>query len=126
MKLNNVLAEEHRHFGYRVLNEAALFVRNARDLIDDDPAVIDAAIDIQILQKIAPKMIFGECPSQRLMQRILEMCITGEISHRDAEDAPTYDPDDVSLLKTAKYPRSTERFLQLLYRMNESLATPAR
>jgi hypothetical protein len=53
--LLNILQPYNLHFGYRVINEMALFINNSRNYIEDTEYVIQDAIDIQISQKILPK-----------------------------------------------------------------------
>jgi hypothetical protein len=94
LELNHVLADVKRHFGYRVLNEIALFVRNARDLIGNGDDVIDAALDIQILQKVLPKFLFGPMIDAETCAEVLRLC-------RGDGPAP-------------RFPRTAERLAQLL------------
>lgn len=94
LELNRALTAVKRHFGYRVLNEIALFVRSARDLIADDDDVIDAALDIQILQKVLPKFLFGPMVDAETCGDIMALL-------RGSGDAP-------------RFPRSVERMEQLL------------
>lgn len=54
-ELLNILQPYNMHFGYRVINEMALFVNNAVQFIGNDEQIIRDAIDIQIAQKVLPK-----------------------------------------------------------------------
>src|SRR5690606_2603461 len=53
-ELLDILQPYNLHFGYRVINEMALFVNNSIEHIDDSEPVLLQAIDIQINQKILP------------------------------------------------------------------------
>lgn len=51
----DVLKKYKLHFGYRVINEVSLYMRNAGVFVVDFPEKKDSALDIQILQKVLPK-----------------------------------------------------------------------
>lgn len=50
-----ILQPYNLHFGYRVINEMALFINHTVTFVGNRPEIIDDAIDIQIAQKILPK-----------------------------------------------------------------------
>ncbi|MDC3959014.1 EVE domain-containing protein [Polyangium jinanense] len=52
--LNHMLAEENLHFGYRVANEMALYIEHAMAAIG--PGAVEDALDLQVLQKLLPKL----------------------------------------------------------------------
>ncbi len=79
MSINDVLAPLNLHFGYRVLNDIAMFVRNSRDHIGDDPEMIRAAVDVQILQKVLPKLFTMKDDRNGVMATLLELCLTGDM-----------------------------------------------
>lgn len=54
-ELLNMLQPYNLHFGYRVINEMALFVNNAVTYVGNSAQVISDAIDVQIAQKVLPK-----------------------------------------------------------------------
>ncbi len=54
--LNDVLADEGRHFGYRVANEVARFLVLAHRQSDGDAAATEAAFDLAVLEKVLPKL----------------------------------------------------------------------
>lgn len=54
-ELLNILQPYNLHFGYRVINEMALFVLNTIEFIGDEEDIVSQAIDIQICQKVLPK-----------------------------------------------------------------------
>lgn len=43
------------HFGYRVINEMALYINHTRQYVGHSEEIIQDAIDIQLLQKVLPK-----------------------------------------------------------------------
>jgi len=85
--LNKLLAEYNLHFGYRVANEIALYVTNAVEHVG--PEAIDAALDLQVLQKVLPKFHGSK---QRLLMplwRVLLFTVFDQdlaaIEHKDGE-----------------------------------------
>jgi 5-methylcytosine-specific restriction endonuclease McrBC GTP-binding regulatory subunit McrB len=52
--LNQLLAESNLHFGYRVANEISLYVTHAVTFVGTN--AVDAALDLQVLQKVLPKL----------------------------------------------------------------------
>jgi len=55
LDLHEMLAVDHRHFGYRVANEIARFVTLAGVQARQSPEVLWSALDLAILQKVLPK-----------------------------------------------------------------------
>src|SRR5690606_26115401 len=55
VRLNELLVAHDQHYGYRVLNDVALYVRETGALVGDDPATLHAAVDACVLQKVLPK-----------------------------------------------------------------------
>jgi hypothetical protein len=55
VELNDILTDETRHFGYRVANEIARFVRLAAEQTDGSGDSLWAAFDLAVLQKVLPK-----------------------------------------------------------------------
>jgi len=55
ISLHDILAAENRHFGYRVANEIARFVVLASEQAGDNEAILIAALDLALLQKVLPK-----------------------------------------------------------------------
>ena len=54
--LNTILAEEGRHFGYRVANEIGRFVTLAHTQTDGSTDAVRAAFDLAVLKKVLPKL----------------------------------------------------------------------
>ena len=109
--LLDILQPYNLHFGYRVINEMALFVNNARTHISDDDDIIQDAIDIQIAQKVLPKLsgAFGKLdePLRRLIHYMAE--------NNDLK------PEEINIdnikqinIQDAKYPESISK-LQRMY-----------
>lgn len=76
--LNDLLAQHNLHFGYRVANEIARYVKNAIENIGKKAS--EPALDLQILQKILPKL---HGPKQKLMEplsKLLLFTVFGEVA----------------------------------------------
>ena len=54
-ELLEILTKYNLHFGYRVINEMALYMRNVTEYVGDGDEIISDGIDHQISQKILPK-----------------------------------------------------------------------
>ena len=71
-KLQGILKEYNLHFGYRVANELGRFVNLAMEEIGD--SCLDDAVDIQIIQKILPKLHGTRAKLEEPLQRIFAFC----------------------------------------------------
>lgn len=71
-KLQDILKEYNLHFGYRVANELGRFVNLALKEIGD--SCLDDAMDIQIIQKILPKLHGTRAKLEEPLQRIFAFC----------------------------------------------------
>jgi hypothetical protein len=79
LDVNAVLQPVQMHFGYRVLNDVARFLMRTRELIGDRPDVMDAAIDIQLLQKVLPKLFRVSDDRNGVVATLAWMCCTGKV-----------------------------------------------
>lgn len=73
--LNRLLTPYNLHFGYRVANEIALYLQNARELIGSSAEAI--AMDLQILQKVLPKLHGSRAKLEKPLQQLLAYLVTG-------------------------------------------------
>ncbi|MBI2354845.1 MAG: AAA family ATPase [Deltaproteobacteria bacterium] len=71
-ELLNILRNYHLHFGYRVINEIAHFIRNAHELIQNFD--LKEVIDIQILQKILPKFHGTQGRLEEPLNELFDFC----------------------------------------------------
>ena len=56
LRIHEALRPHHMHFGYRVANEIAAFMAAAREHCVGGADVLSFALDLQIMQKILPKL----------------------------------------------------------------------
>jgi len=54
--INAILKDYNLHFGYRVANEIALYISNAKKYIGDSMDIQITALDHQLVQKVFPKL----------------------------------------------------------------------
>jgi energy-coupling factor transporter ATP-binding protein EcfA2 len=67
--IHTILADYHLHFGYRVANEIGRYVRLARELIG--PRAVEQALDIQVLQKVLPKLAGNRARLERPLWKLV-------------------------------------------------------
>lgn len=79
VRLNELLVAHDQHYGYRVLNDVALYVRTVRDMIGDDEATMQAAVDACVLQKVLPKFFTWRADRGGLLATLLAFCMYGEV-----------------------------------------------
>lgn len=77
VELNELLVEHDQHFGYRMLNDVGLFVRDALALVEDTPEVGHAALDAAVLQKVIPKFYGWTHDRGGLVASLLSWCADG-------------------------------------------------
>ena len=78
LDLHGILAEDNRHFGYRVANEIARFLVLADGQGPDDEGHREAALDLAILLKVLPKLHGTQQELEGLLGRLFEFAVTGE------------------------------------------------
>ena len=127
VRLNELLVAHDQHYGYRVLNDVALFVREVRDQIGDDPHTLHAAVDACVLQKVLPKFFTWQHDRGGLLAMMFAYCIEGDVERGgrglDVEqllDSVTVDPADRATRRdgsAAYLPRSAGRLARMLHAM---------
>jgi len=80
-ELNHILHDSHLHFGYRVANEMARFLRTAEDATQGQEATF--ALDLQVLQKVLPKLSGSRAKLEKPLTELLAFAH----QHRLAESA---------------------------------------
>jgi 5-methylcytosine-specific restriction enzyme B len=107
----NILHQYHLHFGYRVINEIAHFICNAHDLIQNFN--LEAAMDIQILQKILPKFHGTQGKLVEPLNKLFAFCCDETISLDESylQKAATYD-------EYARFPRSAQKLARMIRNLN--------
>jgi hypothetical protein len=138
-ELNDTLQPYDLHFGYRVLDEIALFVQNAKNA----PDVVgrlneDEALDYAVLMKVLPKF---HGPRQKLetpLWQVLNWCLRDQVSDgsvspqkvwkqiTDEEKQPSGDDitaqlrDWDNIVGKFRYPNTAKKVLQMLRQLYET------
>lgn len=94
IKLNNLLEPYDLHFGYRVLDELALFFVNARD--SKNKGIIsfendDEIIDLAILMKVLPKFHGPRRKLERPLMQIVNLSLKQNLT----EESPSTQEDEL-------------------------------
>ena len=84
-QLNELLAIDHRHFGFRVVNEISRFMRLATEQAGRDEESLWAAFDIAVLAKVLPKFHGTEQELRELLESLFDFAIAGKRDERHVE-----------------------------------------
>ncbi|BAA29967.1 788aa long hypothetical protein [Pyrococcus horikoshii OT3] len=86
--LNEVLEPYDLHFGYRVVDEIALFLKNAKESREKGIVSFeneDEIFDLALLMKVLPKFHGNRRKLEKPLLLVLKFAKTGEIREEDAE-----------------------------------------
>ena len=67
----DILKDYNLHFGYRVVNEISLYIKNAKRYIGDTDDIKVKALDYQLIQKVFPKLNGDYASLEEPIKRIL-------------------------------------------------------
>lgn len=97
-EINKILSKYHRHFGYRTANEMALYIKNAKTYIADTVEIELKALDLQLVQKVFPKLSGGyaslELPLRELLKYLARLPMG--LDEITADNINNIDEDDTS------------------------------
>ena len=95
VEVNAVLARDRLHFGYRVRNEVLAFVEQAGDggLLGEGEDARRVALDVQLLQKVLPKLAGSRERLERPLRGLLEVCLAPGARHDDRARRLADDPE---------------------------------
>jgi hypothetical protein len=125
-KINESLKKYNKHFGYRVFNEISNFCINATNLSSIDN--IATATDIQILQKILPKLHGSTEQLFNPLMSILSLCLLDDPDELSKKLNYTEDDFDniinnlnaiqenynKQLKEIFKYPRTAKKIIRMI------------
>ena len=111
-ELIQCLEQYHLHFGYRVVNEISRFIWLAQEMIDDFQA--DTALDIQLLQKVLPKLHGTRAKLDKPLQDLLAFCYSQSepVSPEQHQRAMQFDT-------SARFPRTAQKLARMLRNLQE-------
>ncbi|MCX5044654.1 hypothetical protein OG921_15915 [Aldersonia sp. NBC_00410] len=95
--VNAVLARDRLHFGYRVRNEILAFVEQAGDggLLGEGEDARRVALDVQLLQKVLPKLAGSRERLERPLRGLLAVCLTPGARRNDRAGLLADDPEQL-------------------------------
>lgn len=101
------LEKYHLHFGYRVVNEISRFMWLAQETIHDFQA--ETALDIQLLQKVLPKLHGTRAKLENPLQDLIAFCYgqSDPVSEEKCRYAMQFD-------KEALFPRTAQKCARML------------
>jgi energy-coupling factor transporter ATP-binding protein EcfA2 len=116
-EVNKILKQINRHFGYRVYNEISNYILKA--IQHSDPANVVIATDIQILQKILPKLHGSAEQLYNPLMLIFKLCfktepqvLSGKIKFNEEDFNSCLSligNPDINYNDCFKYPRSAKK-----------------
>jgi 5-methylcytosine-specific restriction endonuclease McrBC GTP-binding regulatory subunit McrB len=68
--IHSLMAEYNLHFGYRVANEIARYLALTKEFVGEDQ--LDFALDLQVLQKVLPKLSGSRAKLEQPLEALLE------------------------------------------------------
>lgn len=105
--MSNILHSFNLHFGYRVINEISRYVYNSYEMVHDFD--LKEAMDIQVLQKILPKLHGTQAKLGEPLELLLGSCLGREGIPDESYLDKAADYDD-----EAVFPRSAQKLARML------------
>ncbi|GMK46624.1 hypothetical protein PghCCS26_37530 [Paenibacillus glycanilyticus] len=119
VKINSILEEIHSHVGFRIRDAICFFmIYNARfNLLNED-----AAFDLQLLQKILPRVQGSSLSVKRVLLQLMQGALGKSLSVSELmEDASelymNWNTSDI--VETAKHPQTARKIAFMLRRLEE-------
>lgn len=114
-QIMEIMKKRNMHFGYRTVAEISHFILNARECISGDNETEIAALDIQILQKILPKLHGSYAKLNEVIKELIFFLseADGVIENFDINEMHSFNIEKMQF----------KRSLSKLIRMYESLAS---
>jgi 5-methylcytosine-specific restriction endonuclease McrBC GTP-binding regulatory subunit McrB len=107
--INAILADYHLHFGYRVANEIALYMKNAQELTGNEN--INTSLDLQILQKVLPKFHGSRQKLEEPLLRLFAFCFD---ETPEEQDYHSFLESHAGTIESARFPRSARKIKRML------------
>ncbi|MCZ7664807.1 MAG: hypothetical protein M5U22_18645 [Thermoleophilia bacterium] len=106
--LHALLEPHHLHFGYRVANEVARYLNLAAACVAPDS--LDAAFDLQVLQKVLPKLAGNRARLEKPLWELLQWCVDPDagLAAQSAVNLDSIDPYE------GAYPRSAAKLKRMI------------
>jgi hypothetical protein len=112
-----ILTRYDLQFGYRVIHEVSTFVGHVLDKVEGDPAAnLRAAFDLQLKQKVLPKLSGGRELEDPLAELVF-FCVDGK---EHPESDPGAAAADGTPEGTLRYPQSAHKLRRMLKRLRDA------
>lgn len=108
VEINKIIQLLSAQVGYRVRDEICFYMANNEEA---DLMTFDQAFDYCILQKILPRLSGSDSRIERVLRKLYQMFTSTEINQ--------VDDVNISDLEFVKYPKSTEKVVEMLRRFED-------
>ncbi|MNJ60742.1 hypothetical protein D3C77_564980 [compost metagenome] len=117
--MNGILEGIHAHVGFRVRDSVSFYmIYNRRDNLMS----ADEAFDLQLLQKILPRIQGSSSAVRRVLLELLKVCLDRPLAINELmEDlSPVYNEAEfLNAQSQIKYPQSARKIVFMLRRLEE-------
>jgi 5-methylcytosine-specific restriction protein B len=116
VELHEILADENRHFGYRVANEIARYLELAGQQAGNDLQTTWTALDFAIFSKVLPKLHGTTQELRAILLKLFAFCVgqPAEVSKWKVESGQVEAVDGSA---KARYPRSAAKLHRMVRRL---------
>jgi 5-methylcytosine-specific restriction enzyme B len=117
VEINKILESIHSHVGFRIRDAISFYLIYNEQLKLLSPT---EAFDLQLLQKILPRIQGSNDSVRRVLLRLLEVTIDKKLSINELiEDASELWKDVDKMIESAKYKQSARKIIFMLRRLDE-------
>ena len=115
VKINGILENIHSHVGFRIRDAVCFYmIYNERSGLLSE----DIAFDMQLLQKILPRIQGSSMSVKRALLSLMEIALGSSLKISElADDASSL--DNPSILENAKYPQTARKLAFMIRRLEE-------
>ncbi|MFC5404667.1 MrcB family domain-containing protein [Cohnella soli] len=117
VEVNNILESIHSHVGFRIRDAVCFYL-----IYNEQSNLLpkDAAFDLQLLQKILPRVQGSHDSIRRVLLRLLEITLGRKLPINEwIEDASELWKDVDKTVESAKYKQSARKIIFMLRRLDE-------
>lgn len=127
-EINDILKAHNLHFGYRVVNEIGMYLKNTEKIVVDYPNKLEDAFDLQICQKILTKFHGSRQKIEKPLQDLFTYLNGNPIEQNLAQSIITEDNGKLKSWEekngeisnySGKFPRFAAKILRMLKNLHE-------
>lgn len=108
-ELLDILGQYNLHFGYRVINEMGLYMKNVTQFIGNSDVVIHQGIDSQISQKILPKLSGAYGKLEEPLRKLIALLCSESFNFNEI----SLDKLDDINISNSKYSESLKKLISM-------------